>query len=83
MQRGEDLTDLTGIGNAVVVLSQVKFACHLGHAEFNAVFTAGEQIFKGLGPLEFDEIICILLYVLPIHQAAWQLQHPDIELRIL
>ena len=47
LQRGEDLTDLAGIGNAVHRPYQVKFACHLGHAEFNAVCTSGKQMLKG------------------------------------
>ena len=60
-----------------MVIVQVVLAGHLRHTELNAVFAAGEQPLKGVGTLEFDEIVGILLDGLAIHHTAGQAQDFD------
>ena len=49
--------------------------------ELDAVGAAGQQPLKGLRPLEFDEIVGVLLHIFPVHQPVGQPQHPNGELR--
>ena len=38
---------------------------------------------KGVAPLKLDEIVRVLLDVLPVHEALWKLEHFDLKVGVV
>ena len=77
---GQQLTDLSAVGDAGFVILEIVFSGDLSHAEFHAVLAAVEQTLKGVRSLKLDEIVGVLLDVFTVHQTAGKLKHLDAEL---
>ena len=77
---GQQLTDLSAVGDAGFVILEIVFSGDLSHAEFHAVLAAVEQTLEGVRSLKLDEIVGVLLDVFTVHQTAGKLKHLDAEL---
>ena len=77
---GQQLTDLSAVGDAGFVILEIVFSGDLSHAEFHAVLAAVEQTLEGIRSLKLDEIVGVLLDVFTVHQTAGKLKYLDAEL---
>ncbi|MPM42676.1 hypothetical protein SDC9_89345 [bioreactor metagenome] len=83
-QSRQQLTDLLGVAQALLVVRQVILSGRLGQPKLNAVLAAREQPLERPGAKIFDEVVRVLLSHCPVLQLLiGQLEDPDGKLRIV
>ncbi|CAN3998277.1 Stage II sporulation protein AC, partial [Dysosmobacter welbionis] len=81
---GQQGADLLTVGHTGLVTGEVVLTRRLGHAELDAVLTAGQQRLEGVFSLELDEVVGVLLYQFAIlRPPPGQLKDLDRKLRVV
>ena len=80
---GEQICRGFAVADAPLVALQVEFCPELCHAEVHPALAAREQMLKGILALKFDEIVRVLLDVLPVDKPLGKLEYLDLKVGIV